>query len=420
MDGIVNKQIAVEDIAAYDVAKIRSDFPIFRQKMYGKPLAFLDNAASTQKPQSVIDCIAEFYKNEYANIHRGVYRLSELASEKYEAVRQEVKNFINAASEKEIVFTSGTTESINLVAQTFGKAFLKAGDEVVITAMEHHSNIVPWQIVCEQYGAKLRVIPMNRHGELEIAQLPEIISEKTRLISIVYVSNSLGTINPVKEIIEAAQQHDIPVLLDAAQAVQHTPIDVQHLDCDFMTFSGHKIYGPTGVGVLYGKEKWLDRLPPYKGGGDMILSVSFEKTTFNELPFKFEAGTPNIAGVVGLGEAIKYINQIGLSKISQYEHDLLEYATQKLSEIPELTIIGTAAQKAAVISFVIDGVHPHDIGTWVDRDGIAVRTGHHCTQPVMEFFDVPATTRASIGLYNEKWEFDALVDSLKKMIKVFR
>ncbi|MCB9069344.1 MAG: cysteine desulfurase [Calditrichae bacterium] len=405
--------------ATFDAAKIRSDFPILQEKMHGKPLVFLDNAASTQKPNVVIDTIANYYRSENANIHRGVYRLSEIASEKYEAVRETVQQFINADSEREIIFTAGTTDSINLVAASFGQAFIKSGDEIIITGMEHHSNIVPWQLLCDRTGAKLRVLPIDENGDLVMEKLPEMINDRTRLISVVYISNSLGTVNPVHEIIDLAHAHDVPVLVDAAQAVQHQSLDVQQLDCDFLAFSGHKIYGPTGVGVLYGKEKWLEKMPPYRGGGDMILTVSFEKTTFNELPYKFEAGTPNIAGVIGLGEAIKYIENIGLPNIAEYEHTLLDYATEQLTSIPELRIIGTAREKSAVISFVVEGVHPHDIGTWADRDGIAVRTGHHCTQPVMDFFEVPATTRASIGVYNNRADFDALVNSLKEMIKVF-
>lgn len=405
--------------ATFDAAKIRSDFPILQEKMHGKPLVFLDNAASTQKPNVVIDTIANYYRSENANIHRGVYRLSEIASEKYEAVRETVQQFINANSEREVIFTAGTTDSINLVAASFGQAFIKSGDEIIITGMEHHSNIVPWQLLCDRTGAKLRVLPIDENGDLVMEKLPEMINDRTRLISVVYISNSLGTVNPVHEIIDLAHAHDVPVLVDAAQAVQHQSLDVQQLDCDFLAFSGHKIYGPTGVGVLYGKEKWLEKMPPYRGGGDMILTVSFEKTTFNELPYKFEAGTPNIAGVIGLGEAIKYIENIGLPNIAEYEHTLLDYATEQLTSIPELRIIGTAREKSAVISFVVEGVHPHDIGTWADRDGIAVRTGHHCTQPVMDFFEVPATTRASIGVYNNRADFDALVNSLKEMIKVF-
>lgn len=404
---------------SFDVDKIRSEFPILQEKMHGKPLVFLDNAASTQKPNVVIDTIANYYRSENANIHRGVYRLSEIASEKYEAARKTVQQFINANSEREVIFTGGTTDSINLVAASFGQAFIKSGDEIIITGMEHHSNIVPWQLLCDRTGAKLRVLPIDENGDLVMEKLPEMINDRTRLISVVYISNSLGTVNPVREIIDLAHSHDVPVLVDAAQAVQHQLLDVQQLDCDFLAFSGHKIYGPTGIGVLYGKEKWLEKMPPYRGGGDMILTVSFEKTTFNELPYKFEAGTPNIAGVIGLGEAIKYVENIGLQKIAEYEHGLLDYATERLTSIPELRIIGTAREKSAVISFVVEGVHPHDIGTWADRDGIAVRTGHHCTQPVMDFFKVPATTRASIGIYNNRADFDALVNSLKEMIKVF-
>ncbi len=420
MDNIATiKKEFVKPIVDFDVEQIRSDFPILHREVYGKPLVFLDNAASTQKPQVVIDAIGQYYSAENANIHRGVYYLSELASQKYEDARETTREFLNAATSKEIIFTSGTTDSINLVAQSFGREFIAAGDEIIISEMEHHANIVPWQMLCKDTGATLRVIPMNDAGELQIKAYSDLFSPKTKLVSIVQVSNSLGTINPVRKMIDIAHANNVPVLLDGAQAVQHQSVDVQALDCDFYAFSGHKIYGPTGVGVLYGKEKWLEKMRPYRGGGDMIRTVTFDKTTFNDLPFKFEAGTPNIAGVIGFAEALKYVRAIGLENIAAHEQAVLEYGTTALSSLKSLKLIGTAEHKAAVISFVIEGIHPHDIGTWVDREGVAVRTGHHCTQPVMSHFDVPATTRASIALYNKKEEFDTLVRALFDMIKVF-
>lgn len=403
----------------FDVENIRDDFPILHRPVYGKPLVFLDNAASTQKPQAVIDAIRQYYSAENANIHRGVYYLSELATKRYENARKTVKNFINAASLKEVIFTSGTTDSINLVAAAYGRKFIRAGDEIILTTMEHHSNIVPWQILCEETGATLRIVPINDDGELIFEEFEKLLSEKTKLVSVVYVSNSLGTINPVKEIIKLAHERNVPVLLDGAQTVSHMAVDVQELDCDFFAFSGHKIFGPTGVGVLYGKENILETMNPYRGGGDMILSVSFEKTVYNELPHRFEAGTPNIAGVVGLAKALEYVENIGLDKISAYEKELLDYGHEALSSIKKLKFIGTAREKAGVISFLIEGIHPHDIGTWVDREGIAIRAGHHCTQPVMQRFNVPSTSRASIALYNRKEDFDALVLALNHIVKVF-
>ena len=407
-------------LADYNVDKIRADFPILHRKVYGKPLVFLDNAASTQKPQVVIDTIRNYYEAENANIHRGVYYLSELATKKYEDARNTVKEFINAASLKEVIFTSGTTDGINLVANSFGRKFIKAGDEIIISTMEHHSNIVPWQMLCEETGAKLRIIPINDAGEIIFDEYEKLITEKTKLVAVVYVSNSLGTINPVKEMIDAAHKRNVPVLIDGAQAVAHTPVDVQELDCDFFSFSGHKIFGPTGVGVLYGKEKLLEKMSPYKGGGDMISSVSFEKTTYNELPHRFEAGTPNMAGVIGLAKALEYVQQADLKRIEAYEHELLAYGIEALSSINELKFVGTPAKRAGAISFLIDGIHPHDIGTWVDREeGVAIRAGHHCTQPVMTRYKIPSTTRASVALYNRKEDFDALVRGLKSIIKVF-
>ncbi len=406
-------------IEAYDVEKIRKDFPILFQKVHGKNLCYLDNAATTQKPQSVIDEVIKYYETINSNVHRGVHSLSEMATQAYEESRNKVRDFINASSEKEIIFTRGTTEGINLVAQSFGRMNLKDGDEVIISTMEHHSNIVPWQMICEEKNAKLKVIPINENGELIFEEFEELLTEKTKIVSVVYVSNSLGTINPVKKIIEKAHSFGVPVLLDGAQAIQHFRVDVQDLDCDFFAFSGHKIYGPTGIGILFGKKALLESMPPYMGGGDMISKVTFEKTTYNQLPYKFEAGTPNIADTIGLGKALEYVNQIGIDKIAVYEKELLDYATESLSQIEGLKIIGQAKEKSSVISFVFDIVHPHDVGTFLDFEGIAVRTGHHCTQPVMDRFNIPATARASFALYNTKEEVDVLVNGLKKVLEVF-
>jgi cysteine desulfurase / selenocysteine lyase len=409
-----------EIIYKYDIEKVRKDFPILSMKVHGKKLVYLDNAATTQKPAAVINALKKYYEEENSNIHRGVHTLSEKATKVFEDAREKVRNFINAKSIKEVIFTKGTTESINLIANSFGKKFIKEGDEIIISYMEHHSNIVPWQMLCEEKKAILKVVPINDMGELELDAFYSLISEKTKLISIVYVSNSLGSVNPVNEIIEAAHSKGIPVLLDAAQAVNHIPVDVQELNCDFLVFSGHKLYGPTGIGIMYGKEEMLKPLPPYQGGGDMISKVTFEETRYNELPFKFEAGTPNIAGAVGLGAAIDYLTAIGLKEIAAYEKELLEYATEQLLKIKELSIIGNAKNKCSVVSFVLDGIHPHDIGTFLDYEGIAVRTGHHCTQPVMERFNVPATSRASFALYNTKEEVDILVKGIEKVIEVFK
>ena len=398
----------------YDILSIRNDFPILKSTVNGKPLVYLDNGATTQKPQAVIDAITHYYTALNSNIHRGVHHLSQVATDAYELTRTKLKPFINAEHEHEIILTKGTTDAINLVAHCYGKAFVEAGDEIIISAMEHHSNIVPWQMLCEEKGARLKVIPMDVEGNLDLAAYKGMLNEKVKMVALTYVSNSLGTVNPVKEIIDLAHAHDVPVLLDAAQAVQHIPIDVQHLDVDFLAFSGHKMYGPTGVGVLYGKEKWLNAMPPYQGGGDMIKTVTFEKTTYNDLPFKFEAGTPNIEAGICLAAAIDYIEEIGLENIARYEEELLEYATDSLLEIPDLRIIGTAKQKSSVISFLIDGTHPYDIGTILDKLGIAVRTGHHCTQPVMDFFGIPGTIRASIGLYNSKEDIDVLTEGVKR------
>jgi cysteine desulfurase/selenocysteine lyase len=402
----------------FDIEKIRQDFPILRQKVRGKPLVFLDSAATSQKPQVVIEAISNYYEAENANIHRGVYYLSELATNAYEGTRQKIKEFINANSIKEIVFVRGTTEGINLVASSYGRKNVKAGDEIVISAMEHHSNIVPWQMLCEETGAKLRVIPINDDGELILEEYQKLLNKRTKLVAIVHISNSLGTINPIKRIVDIAHDSKVPVLVDGAQAMPHAKVDVKKLDCDFFVFSGHKVFGPTGVGVLYAKEALLEKMPPYQGGGDMIKSVTFAKTLYNDLPYRFEAGTPNIAGAIGLGKALDYVAGIGYEKIAAYEKELLSYATEALSTIKPLRIIGTAKEKAAVISFVIDGIHPHDVGTILDRDGIAIRTGHHCTQPVMARFDVPATSRASLAFYNTKTEVDLLVKGLHNVIKL--
>ncbi len=416
----LKQESAVHEVKSiYDVYKIRENFPILKTKVRNKPLCYLDNAATTQKPQQVIDTLNKYYSSMNANIHRGVHYLSGVATDAFEEARVKVKNFINASSEKEIIFTKGTTEGINLVANSFGRNNVKEGDEIIISHMEHHSNIVPWQLLCNEKKAKLKIIPIDDNGEIIFDEFLKLITERTKLISVVYVSNSLGTINPVREIIEIAHKYNIPVLLDAAQTVNHLPVDVQELDCDFLAFSGHKLYGPTGIGILYGKEKILEEMPPFMGGGDMIAKVTFEETTFNELPFKFEAGTSNIAGAIGLGAAIDYVSSIGIEKIAAHEATLLEYATQRLKEVPDLKIIGTAKHKSAVASFVFDNIHPHDVGTLLDYEGIAVRTGHHCTQPVMQHFNIPATSRASFGLYNTLEEIDSLVDALKKVTEVF-
>lgn len=405
--------------SVYDVEKIRNDFPILQTKVHDKSLVYLDNAATSQKPVSVIKKAQEYYSSMNSNIHRGVHALSQVSTEAYESARIKIKKFINALGKNEIIFTRGTTESINLVAQSYGRMYLNEGDEVIISQMEHHSNIVPWQMICEEKGAKLKVIPINDDGEIIFEEYEKLINDRTKFVSIVYVSNSLGTVNPVKQIIDLAHQNNIPVLVDAAQAVNHLPIDVQDLHCDFLAFSGHKIYGPTGIGVLYGKVNLLDTMPPYQGGGDMISTVTFEKTTFNELPHKFEAGTPNIGGAIGLGEAIDYVQKIGIENIAAHEKELLDYATEAVAEIPSLKIIGTAKEKVSVLSFVLDDIHPHDIGTMLDFEGVAIRTGHHCTQPVMDRFGIPATSRASFAMYNTKEEVDVLIKGIKKIIEVF-
>jgi len=404
----------------YDVDRIRRDFPILSRSARGKRLVYLDNAATTQKPQAVIDRIVRYYSQENSNVHRGVHYLSEISTIEFENARGTVQRFINAGDIKEVVFTRGTTESINLVAQSWGRTNIGAGDEILISAIEHHSNIVPWQMLCAERSATLRIVPVNDLGEVDVEEYERMLNPRVKLVSCNHASNALGTINPVRRIIAAAHANGSVVLIDGAQGVPHLHVDVQELDCDFYAFSSHKVYGPTGVGVLYGKEALLEAMPPWQGGGDMILSVSYEKTTYNALPYKFEAGTPNIEGVVGLAAALDYVGGIGLDAIAAHEHDLLTYATARLLEIEGLRIIGRAAEKAAVISFVLEGVHPHDIGTILDQEGVAVRTGHHCAQPLMMRFNVPATGRASFGLYNTREEADALIDALHKVIEVFR
>lgn len=409
----------ISNSTVYDVEEIRNDFPILQTTVHDKPLVYLDNAATSQKPISVITEAQKYYSTMNSNVHRGVHALSGVATEAYETARIKIKKFINALGKNEIIFTKGTTESINLVAQSYVRVNLQSGDEVIISEMEHHSNIVPWQLVCDEKNAILKVIPINDEGELILEDFEKLITNRTKFVSVVYASNSLGTINPVKKIIDLAHQNNIPVLLDAAQAVNHIPVDVQEIDCDFLAFSGHKLYGPTGIGILYGKVNLLDSMPPYQGGGDMISKVTFEKTTYNELPHKFEAGTPNIAGVIGLGIAIDYVLKVGIENISLHEMNLLEYATEAVSDIPGLKIIGTAKEKVSVLSFVLDNIHPHDIGTFLDFEGVAIRTGHHCTQPVMDRYKIPATSRASFAMYNTKEEIDVLVNGLKKIIEVF-
>ena len=406
--------------SAYDVESIRRDFPILSLQVYGKPLVYLDNAASAQKPASVIEAEREVYERCYANIHRGVHYLSVHATDAYDASREKARAFLNAAETHEIVFVRGTTEAVNLVAQTWGRANVRAGDEILITALEHHSNIVPWQMLCEEKGARLAVAPILDSGEVDIEALARLLTPRTRMVSIAHLSNALGTVLPVARIVELAHAAGALVFVDGAQAVPRMPVDVRALGVDFYAFSSHKIYGPTGVGVLYGRAEILDAMPPYQGGGDMIRSVTFEKTTYNSLPYKFEAGTPNIAGGIAFGAALDYVTRVGLSRIEAHEHDLLAYATESLSAIPELRIVGTAREKAGVLSFVLDGVHPHDIGTVLDREGIAVRTGHHCAQPVMDRFGLPATARASFGLYNTREEVDALAGGIRTVLRMFR
>ena len=403
----------------YEVDRIRDDFPILSRTVYGKPLVYLDNGATTQKPRAVVEAITEEYYSVNANVHRGVHFLSQRATELHEASRETVRGFINARSTNEIVFTRGTTESINLLAYSYGEACLKAGDEVILSTMEHHSNIVPWQLLQARKGIVLKVIPMNDRGELLLDAYRELFTERTRLVCVAHVSNVLGTVNPVKEMIRTAHSHGVPVLVDGAQSIPHMPVDVQDLDADFYVFSGHKVYGPTGVGVLYGKEDWLDRLPPYQGGGEMIQHVSFERTTFNELPFKFEAGTPDYIGTTALARALDYVTALGMDRIAAHEHDLTTYAMERLRQVPGMRIFGEAAEKGSVISFLVGDIHHFDMGTLLDRLGIAVRTGHHCAQPLMQRLGIEGTVRASFGLYNTRQEVDALVDGVVRVSRMF-
>jgi cysteine desulfurase/selenocysteine lyase len=402
-----------------DFSRLREDFPILRQTVHGHPLAYLDNAASAQRPRQVIEAVSHYEQHDHANIHRGVHTLSQRATEAFEGARRRIGRFINAASEREIIFTRGTTEAINLVAQAYARPRLQAGDEILITWMEHHSNIVPWQQVCEQTGARLVVAPIDERGQLRMDEYERLLGPRTRLVAAVHVSNALGTINPVAEMVKLARDRGVPVLLDGAQAMPHGSVDVRAIDCDFYAFSGHKMYGPTGIGVLYGRESLLEEMPPWQGGGDMIRMVRFDRTEYNDLPWKYEAGTPNISGAIGLGAAVDYLDGIGMEFIAAREAELLRYAEQRLAEVPGLRPIGTADQKASLVSFVLEGVHPHDIGTIVDHDGIAVRTGHHCAMPVMEFFGIPATARASFALYNDEQEIDRLAESLLRAREVF-
>jgi len=404
---------------ALDLARLRADFPILQQQINGHRLAFLDSAASAQRPAAVIEAVADYYRHDHANVHRGVHTLSHRATEAYEGARDKVRRFINAASTREIVFTRGTTEAINLVANSLGQGW-SAGDNVVISHLEHHSNIVPWQMLAERVGIELRVIPIDRRGELQLDALPGLLDERSRLLSIAHVSNALGTVNPVKELVALARERGVPTLVDGAQAVPHGPVDVAAIGCDFYAFSGHKMYGPTGIGVLYGREALLAQMPPWQGGGDMILSVSFSGTTYNELPYRFEAGTPHIAGAVGLGAAVDYLAALGMQRIAAHEQQLLDYATARLAEIPGLELVGTARHKAGVLSFNIEGIHPHDLGTILDHQGVAIRTGHHCAMPVMEFFGIAGTARASLGVYNGRDDIDQLVAGLHTAIEMFR
>jgi cysteine desulfurase/selenocysteine lyase len=405
--------------SAFDVESVRADFPILQLQIDGKPLVYLDNAASSQMPQPVIDRLTHYQTMQHANINRGVHTLSEIATSEYEAARSKLQRFINAREEREVIFTSGTTDGINLVMHGYGRKFIKAGDEIILTSLEHHSNIVPWQMLAEETGAVIRVVPINDAGELLIDEYEKLFNGRTKFVGLIQVSNALGSINPVKQMIAFAHSHGVPVLVDGAQAVPHMPVDVQDLDCDFYTFSGHKLCGPTGIGVLYGKAALLEKMQPFKGGGDMILSVTFEKTTYNSIPHKFEAGTPPIAAAIGLGAAVDYLLAIGMDAISTYELELLNYATAQMIRMPGVHIIGTAKNKASVISFTLEGVHPHDVGTLLNQEGVAVRTGHHCAQPVMRHFKVPATSRASFAFYNTLAEIDALIAGISSVQKVF-
>jgi len=405
---------------AFSRERWQTEFPILRQKVHGKPLVYLDNAATSQKPACVIEAISNFYSTCNANVHRGVHSLSERATEQFELAREKVRRFINAPRVEEIVFVRGTTEAINLVAQGFGRSRIRAGDEILVSCLEHHSNIVPWQLLCESTGAVLKVAPINDAGELVLDELEALLGPKTRLVALAHVSNALGTVNPARQLVAMAHARQVPVLLDGAQAVPHMPVDVAALDCDFYAFSGHKMFGPMGIGVLFGKRDWLESMPPYQGGGDMILSVTFEKTIYNRLPYKFEAGTPDVAAAVGLGRAIDYLSELGMERVASQERELLGYATRALAAIPGLRLIGTAREKASVISFVLDDIHPHDVGTILDQEGIAIRTGHHCAQPLMERFGLDATARASFAFYNTREDVDRLVDGLAKVKELFR
>jgi cysteine desulfurase/selenocysteine lyase len=412
--------MATKPASAYDVAKVRKDFPILSTKVHGKPLVYLDNAATTQKPKVVVEALRTYYEEQNANVHRGVHHLSEVATKAYEDARKTVQRFVNAPSEQEVVFTRGTTEALNLAAASFGRPRLGKGDEVLVTGMEHHSNIVPWQLACEATGAKLKVVPITDAGELDLPAVDKLLSKRTKVFAFTHVSNALGTVNPVQELVAQAHAKGVPVVVDGAQAVPHTKVDVQALGADFYAFSGHKLYGPTGIGVLVGRREHLEAMPPWQGGGDMIRSVTFEGSTWNELPYKFEAGTPAIAEAIGLAAAIRYVEKLGLGAIAAHERKLLEQATAAVSKVPGVQVIGRAKHKAGVLSFSVDGVHPHDIGSLLDRDGVAVRTGHHCAQPVMDRFGLPATTRASFGLYNTKEEVEVFASSLKKVVEMFR
>jgi cysteine desulfurase/selenocysteine lyase len=414
------KEIAPSRGATFDVQRVRRDFPLLSQRVHGKPLVYLDNGATSQKPQAVIDRLNHYYTAENSNIHRGVHYLSEHATTAYEGAREKLRRFINAPRTDEIIFLRGTTEAVNLVAQSYGRAFLKEGDEIIISAMEHHSNIVPWQMLCQQIGARLRIIPINHDGELVLDEYRRLLSERTKFVAITHVSNALGTVVPIKSIIDLAHERSVPVFVDGAQAVPHMKVDVQQMGCDFYAFSGHKLFGPTGVGVLYGRSELLERMPPYQGGGDMISLVTFEKTHYNVLPYKFEAGTPHIAGGIGMGAVVDYLEALNWEQVVQHEHDLLTYATEALLNVNGLRIVGTAKDKAAVISFIFENVHAHDVGTILDQEGVAVRAGHHCAMPVMQRFGIPATARASFAFYNTREEVDILVRSLHRVLKVFK
>jgi len=419
MPKINNPSISTFGTPPFNINKIRADFPILNVQVEGKPLVYLDNAASAQMPQQVIDRLVRYQSTQHANIHRAVHYLSELATAEYDEARRKVQRFINAADEREVIFTSGTTEAINLVMHGYGRKFIGAGDEIIISTLEHHSNIVPWQMLAEERGAKIRVVPVNDAGELQLDAYMNLFNERTKFVSLIHVSNALGTINPVKKMIAYAHSRGVPVLVDGAQAVPHMKVDVQDLDCDFYAFSGHKLCGPTGIGILYGKAALLERMQPFKGGGDMILSVTFEKTTYNTIPYKFEAGTPPIAAAIGLGAALDYLSAIGMENITAHEHALLQYATEQVSQIPGVRIVGTARDKASVLSFVMEHIHPHDVGTLLNQEGIAVRTGHHCAQPVMQRMGIPATSRASFAFYNTRAEVDALMAGIRMVQKVF-